>query len=132
MTESKVKKYMGVEIQSQPLWDDVSFVFERDFDTERTARLEAERKLEEILSYLPKVPTQPYEKEMAMKIKVLEARLHLYGFYVNDIKSQCQVDLNIDQNKKDSAVFDTALTKIINDINGLNQELEQITEEGCK
>lgn len=30
-------------------------------------------KLKEIISYIPKVPTQPYEKEMAQRIRELEA-----------------------------------------------------------
>ena len=30
-------------------------------------------RLEEILSYLPRIPTQPYEKEMAQRIMILEA-----------------------------------------------------------
>lgn len=30
-------------------------------------------RLKEVISYLPKVPTQPYEKEMAQKIQELQA-----------------------------------------------------------
>lgn len=34
----------------------------------------AEDRLKEILSYLPKVPTQPYEKELAEKFAALHAK----------------------------------------------------------
>lgn len=41
-------------------------------------------RLQEIISYLPKVPTQPYEKEMAQEI----ARLHKINPDVIDLKKE--------------------------------------------
>ena len=35
----------------------------------------SEAKLEEILSYIPKVPTQPYEKELAQKLAAAESEI---------------------------------------------------------
>ena len=50
--------------------DSIDCYIERD---EKIKKLRAENsKLRESISYLPKVPTQPYEKEMAQKIQKLK------------------------------------------------------------
>lgn len=51
------------------LWPGIEVIEVSAFDK---AHAEIER-LEEIISYLPKVPTQPYEKEMAQEIARLTA-----------------------------------------------------------
>ncbi len=49
-----------------------------DCNTEKMIRLEKENdRLKETLSYLPKVPTEPYEKEMAKEILTLKEKMIL-------------------------------------------------------
>ena len=89
-------------------------------------KLQAENeRLKEVISYLPKVPTQPYEKEMAQKIIELEAE---------NTKLRNAVDLcdkqirELEKDKKDFSDWADDLGRIVRENEQLKKDLFFKTE----
>jgi hypothetical protein len=65
-----------VDIASRNMWDSGQVLHLVEASALDAAKAEI-KKLKEVISYLPKVPTMPYEKEMAREIEMLKIKLGL-------------------------------------------------------
>ena len=68
-----------VDLASRNMWDGGQVLHLVEYSALEAAQKEIAR-LKEIISYLPKVPTQPYEKEMAKEIERLKEEIKRLKF----------------------------------------------------